>query len=58
MFLSKVYTYDQIRKMERFFSGKLFYNKLYAEIYLKQKGASLITAEYKRIQAKINQLSG
>lgn len=58
MFLSKVYTYDQIRKMERFFSGKLFYNKLYAEIYLKQKGASLITPEYKRIQAKITQLSG
>lgn len=58
LFLSKVYTYEQIRRMERFFSGMLFYNKLYAEIYLKQKGASLITAEYKRIKAKIERLSG
>lgn len=58
LFLSSVYTFDQIKKMERFFSGKVFFNKLYAEIYLKQKGASLISAEYKRIQAKIAQLSG
>lgn len=58
LFLSTVYSFDQIRKMERFFSGKVFYNKLYAEIYLKQKGASLISAEYKRIQAKIARLSG
>ena len=57
MFLSTVYTYDQMRKMERFFSGKLFFNKLYADVYLKKKGASLISDEYKRIQAKIAQLS-
>ena len=58
MFLSTVYTYEQMRKMERFFSGKLFFNKLYADVYLKRKGASLISDEYKRIQAKISQLSG
>ncbi len=57
LFLSTVYTFPQIKKMERFFSGKLFFNKLYAEIYLKQKGASLISAEYKKIQAKIRELS-
>lgn len=57
LFLSTVYSFAQIKKMERFFSGKLFYNKLYAEIYLKQKGSSLISAEYKRIQAKINELT-
>lgn len=57
MFLSTVYTYEQMRRMERFFSGKLFFNKLYAEIYLKKKGASLISDEYKRIQAKIASLS-
>lgn len=56
LFLSSVYTFEQIRRMERFFSGKLFFNKLYAEVYLKQRGASLISAEYKRIQAKIKQL--
>lgn len=58
MFLSKVYTYEQIRKMERFFSTKPIYYRVYAEIYLTQKGASLISAEYKRVQAKIAQLSG
>lgn len=57
MFLSTVYTYEQIRRMERFFSTKVIYYKVYAEIYLKQRGASLITSEYKRIQAKIAQLS-
>lgn len=57
MFLSSVYTYDQMRRMERFFSTRAIYYKVYAEVYLKQKGASLISAEYKRIQAKINQLS-
>ena len=57
LFLSTVYTYDQMRRMERFFSGKLFFNKLLAEVYLKKKGASLISEEYKKIQAKIAQLS-
>lgn len=57
MFLSTVYSHEQMKQMERFFSGKLFFNKLYAEVYLKQKGASLISAEYKRIRAKIEQLS-
>lgn len=57
IFLSTVYSFSQIRRMQRFFSGRLFYNKLYAEIYLKQKGASLISPEYKRIQAKIAELS-
>ena len=57
MFLSTVYTFEQIRRMNRFFGGFLFYNKLYAEIYLKQRGASLISSEYKKIQAKIDQLS-
>lgn len=57
LFLSSIYTFEQIRRMERFFGGFLFFNKLYAEVYLKQRGASLISAEYKRIQAKIAQLS-
>ena len=56
LFLSTVYTYEQIRKMERFFSTKAIYYKVCAEIYLKQRGASLISPEYKRIQAKIAQL--
>lgn len=57
LFLSTVYSFEQMKKLERFFSSKLFFNKLYAEIYLKQKGASLISAEYKRLQAKIRELS-
>lgn len=57
LFLSTVYSYEQMRRLERFFSGKIFFNKVYAEVFLKQKGASLISPEYKRIQAKIKQLS-
>lgn len=57
LFLSKVYTYEQIKKMERFFSGYLFFWQLYGEIYLMQKKSSPISAEYKRIQEKIKQLS-
>lgn len=57
MFLSRVYTYGQMKQMERFFSGKLFFNKLYAEIYLSTKGASPLSAEYRRIQEKIAKLS-
>lgn len=57
LFLSTVYSYTQVKKMERYFSGKLFFNKLFAEVYLKQKGASLLSAEYKRIQLKIRELS-
>lgn len=58
LFLASVYSYSQIRRMERYFGGKIFFNKVYAEIYLKQRGATLISPEYKRIRAKIDQLSG
>lgn len=58
LFLSSVYSYSQIRRMERYFGGKIFFNRVYGEIYLKQRGATLISPEYKRIQAKIAQLSG
>lgn len=57
MFLATVYDYKQMRVMERFFSSRQFFWKLLGEVYLKQRGASLISAEYKKIQAKINQLS-
>lgn len=57
LFLSRVYTYEQIKRMERFFSGYLFFWQLYADIYLVQKKASPISAEYKRMQEKIRRLS-
>ena len=57
LFLSTVYSYQQLKRMERFFGGSVFFNKVYAEVYLKQKGASLISAEYKRLQEKIRRLS-
>lgn len=57
LFLSKVYTYEQMKKMERFFSGYLFFWQLYGEIYLVQKKSSPLSAEYKRIQERIRQLS-
>lgn len=58
LFLATVYDYRQMREMERFFSSYAFFWKLLGEVYLKQRGASIISAEYKKIQAKINQLSG
>ncbi len=58
MFLANVYSYSQIRRMERYFGSQIFFNKVYGEIYLKQRGATLISPEYKRIRAKIAQLSG
>ena len=57
LFLSKVYTYEQMKKMERFFSGYLFFWQLYGEIYLVQKKSSPLSAEYKRIQERIRHLS-
>ncbi len=57
MFLERVYSIEQMRRMNRFFSGSLFFNRLYSRIYLNQKNANPLSAEYKRIQEKIRQLS-
>ena len=57
LFLSRVYTYEQVKRMERFFGGYLFFYQLYGEIYLMQKKSSPLSAEYKRIQEKIKRLS-
>ena len=57
MFLTGVYSFGQIRRMERFFSGSAFFNRLYLEIYLKQPGASPISSEYRRIEEKLKTLS-
>ena len=51
-FLKTVYSYPQMRRMERFFSSKQFFWKLYAEVFLAQKGASLLSPEYKRIKGR------
>ena len=56
MFLTGVYSFGQIRRMERFFSGSAFFNRLYLEIYLKQPGASPISSEYRRIEEKLKTL--
>lgn len=57
LFLSGVYSYRQIKRMERFFSGSAFFNRLYLNIYLKQKGASPLSAEYKRVESKLRALT-
>lgn len=56
IFLTGVYSFGQIRRMERFFSGSAFFNRLYLEIYLKQPGASPISSEYRRIEEKLKTL--
>lgn len=57
LFLSEVYSYRQIKRMERFFSGSAFFNRLYLDVYLKQKGASPLSAEYKRVEMKLRSLT-
>lgn len=57
LFLSGVYSYRQIKRMERFFSGSAFFNRLYLDVYLKQKGASPLSAEYKRVEMKLRSLT-
>lgn len=56
LFLSGVYSFPQIKRMERFFSASAFYYRLYREIYIKQKGASPLLAEYRRLSDIISEL--
>lgn len=55
IFLSRVYDYQQLQRMERFFGEELFFRRVQSEVCLKKKGAS--SAEYRRIQEKIRALS-
>lgn len=55
IFLSRVYDYQQLQCMERFFGDELFFRRLQSEVCLKKRGAS--SAEYRRIQEKIRALS-
>lgn len=57
LFLARIYTYKQIQRMERFFGEDLFFRRLQGEIYLKQKGATPVSAEYNRIQDKLRDLA-
>ena len=49
-FLKTLYSYPQMRRMEPFFSPFAFFWKLFAEVYLSQNGASLLSPEYRRIK--------
>lgn len=55
IFLSRVYDYQQLQRMERFFGEELFFRRVQSEVCLKKRGAS--SAEYRRIQEKIRALS-
>lgn len=57
LFLSRVYSIGQMRRMDKFFGGKLFFCRLYSDIYLAQKTADPTSAEYKRIQQRLRALS-
>ena len=56
-FLTGVYSWKQMQRMEKYFSGSVFFNRLYLDIYLEQKGATPLTAEYRRIRRKIDELT-
>lgn len=57
IFLTRVYSWQQMKRMERFFSGSAFFIRLLMDIYLEQKGASPLTAEYRRIRKKLDTLT-
>ncbi len=57
VFLSRVYSYKQIQRMEPFFGEDLFFRRVQSEVYLRQQGTTAISAEYKRIQEKIRTLA-
>lgn len=57
MFLARVYTPAQMRRMERFFGNDLFFWRLWADIYLSQKNADPTGAEYRRIRQRLCALS-
>ncbi|MCI5667358.1 MAG: hypothetical protein MR291_01125 [Oscillospiraceae bacterium] len=57
IFLTRVYSWQQMKRMEHFFSGSAFFNRLLLDIYLEQKGASPLTAEYRRIRKKLDTIS-
>lgn len=57
LFLSRVYNYQQIQRMERFFGEDLFFRRVQNEVYLHSKGASTSSPEYRKIHDKIRELS-
>lgn len=57
LFLSRVYTIEQMRRMDRFFGSDLFFCRLYSDIYLAQKNADATSAEYRRIQQRLRTLT-
>ncbi len=57
LFLSKVYTLKQLKSMERFFSGSIFFNRLYADVIRGSGPMGIISTDYKRIAEKIKRLT-
>ncbi len=57
IFLSRVYSYKQMQRMERFFGEDLFFRRLQSEVYLKQPKANTNSLEYNKIQDKIRELA-
>ncbi len=56
MFLSRVYSYKQIQRMEPFFGEDIFFRRVQGDVYLRQQGTTPVSAEYKRIQDKLRRL--
>ena len=57
LFLSRVYTIGQMRRMDKFFGSDLFFCRLYSDIYLAQSSADATSAEYRRIQQRLRTLA-
>ncbi len=57
MFLARVYTYQQIKRMEPFFGEDIFFRRVQADIFLRDPKALPSSPEYRRIQDKIRELA-
>ncbi len=57
IFLSRVYSYKQVQRMEPFFGEDIFFRRVQSEVYLRQQGASPVSAEYKCIQENLRRLT-
>ncbi|MBE6901485.1 MAG: hypothetical protein E7478_03340 [Ruminococcaceae bacterium] len=57
LFLTRVYSYEQMQRMERFFGEDIFFRRVQGEVYLKSAKALPSSPEYRRIQDKIRELA-
>ena len=57
IFLARVYSYEQVKRMEPFFGEDMFFRRVQGEVFLRSPKALPSSPEYRRIQDKLRELS-